>query len=266
MTKPIVGIDVEDLRKPPKEGLRAASEAGFRAVELAAISGDVAPQNLSGSGRRHVIRLCEGLGLNLSALTADFPGLRFTDPRSVDERVQRTCEVLELAADLRVPVVAAAAGAITHPQTGEALPSALEALARIGEFADSRGVLFAVRPSQDSGDRVAAVLAALRCPSIRVGLDPAALVASGVDPMALLRCVPRQVALLHARDGTAGSAETSGRETRLGEGDVDWMGVLTLLDAAEYRGSYILRRTEAVDPMADLNHGREVIERLLSYT
>ena len=44
----------------------------------------------------------------------------------------------------------------------------------------SRGVIYAMRPSRDFGDRLVGVLDALRCPSIHVGLDPAAMVMSGV--------------------------------------------------------------------------------------
>lgn len=263
MTIPIIGIDVDDLHREPKDGLRAAADLGFRAVELATVTGDVAPEALAKSGRRHLSRYIEGLGLTLSALTADLPGLRFTDPGSVDERVMRTCAVLELAADLGVPVVTAAAGALTHPETDEASSGAVEALMRIGEVADARGVVFALRPSHDSPEGVADVLGRIACPSLRLGLDPASMVMAGVDPLAILRRLPDQIALCHARDATGGRGDQAGRETVLGDGEVDWVGVLAYLDAVEYRGPYILRRTESRDSQDDLERGRGVLKRWL---
>ncbi|GAG18117.1 unnamed protein product, partial [marine sediment metagenome] len=236
MSKPDIGVDVDDFRLPTKESLRKAADLAFRTVELATVAGDVAPSNLSSSGRRHLFRYVDGLGLRLAALVGDMPRLRLTDAHTVDERVERTCRILDLAADLNVPLVTASTGALTHPETGEPSVEAVSALRRIGEYADLRGIAYALRPSYDSGERIVRVLDELRCPSIRVCLDPAAMVMTGANPLSRIEQFVEQVALLHARDSTAGLAERTGHETRLGEGEVDLVGVLAVLDAAEYRG------------------------------
>ncbi len=263
MAGSVIGVDLDDLRLPTKDALRRAAELEFRAVEFATVAGDLAPSRLSSSGRRHLMRLVSGLGLKTAALVADVPGLRLTDPRTADERVARTCEVIELAADLKVPVVTASVGALTHPESGELSPLAAEALRRIGEFADSRGVIYAMRPSRDSGDRLAAVLDALRCPSIHVGLDPAAMVMSGVSPLASIERFAEQISLFHARDASAGLVDRPGCETRLGEGEVDLVGVLSALESAEYAGAYIVRRMDSNTPVADIEAGRDVLARHL---
>src|ERR1700752_3198759 len=104
MTLERLGVDLQDLRLPVKDGIRAASELGFQDVELAAATGEITPAELSASGRRHVQRLVSGAGLGIAALTADIPGTRLTDPRTVDERVSRTCQIIDLARDLGVTV------------------------------------------------------------------------------------------------------------------------------------------------------------------
>lgn len=263
MSVPEIGVDVDDLRLHPKDGLRKASELGFRAVELATVAGDLEPSSLSASGRRHLARHADGLGLRLAALIADMPGLRLTDPRTVDERVERTCRVIQLARDLRVPVVSASASALTNPQTAEPSPPAIAALERIGEFADLHGIVYALRPAHDDGERLAGVLRELGCPSIQICLDPAAMVMVGANPLSVIQKLPEQIALAYARDGTAGLTDRAGRETRLGEGEVDLPSVLALLDAAEYAGPYILRRTDSANPASDLTSARDVLERLL---
>jgi len=265
MSVPEIGVDVDDLRLQPKDGLRKASELGFRAIELATVSGDLEPSSLSASGRRHLARHADGLGLRMAALTADMPRLRLTDPRTVDERVERTCRVIQLARDLRVPVVSASASALTDPQTAEPSPAAVAALERIGEFADSLGIVYALRPAHDDGARLAGLLGELGCPSIRICLDPAAMVMVGVNPLSVIQRLPGQIALAHARDGTAGLADRAGRETPLGEGEVDLPGVLALLDAAEYAGPYILRRTDSPNPVSDLTSAHNVLKRLLPH-
>jgi sugar phosphate isomerase/epimerase len=234
----------------------------FRAIELAA-AGELAPSNLSATGRRHLSRFVNGLGLDLVSLTADLPGLRLSDPRTVDERVARTEQALELAAELKVPVVTAAVGALTHPETGEPSPAAIEALGQIGEYGDRRGTIYALRPTRETGQRLVRVLDALSCPSIGVCLDPAAAVMCGANPIAEIEAWAAQVALFHARDGTAGLGERHGSETRLGEGEVDLVGVLEVLEAVDYHRPYILRQHDSATPAADLQHAREWLRRSL---
>lgn len=263
MSEPRIGVDVDDFRLRPREALRRAADLDFHVVELATVAGDLAPWNLSSSGQRHLLRYVDGLGLHMAALVADLPGLRLTDPRTVDERVERTCRILQLATDLKVPVVTASAGMLTHPDTGEPSEAAIEALKRIGEYADLRGITYSLRPSGDSGERIVRVLDELSCPSIGICLDPAATVMNGVNPLTVIERSPDQIRLMHARDATAGLSERAGHETRFGEGEVDLIGVLAALEAADYAGPYILRRTDSQTPLADIQDARDVLTRLL---
>ena len=259
MHRPDIGVDVGDFRLAPKDALRQASDLSFQAIELPTVTGDVAPRNLSSSGRRHLSRLVSGLGLRFAALRSDIPGTRLTDPGTVDERVARTCEVIDLAKDLGVSVVTASTGALTHPETGDPSSHAMGALRSIGEFAEMRGVSYAIRPTRDAGDRLARVLDELACPAISVCLDPAELAMNGANPMSGIERYVEQVKLLHVRDGTVGRADGAGRETALGEGEVDMLGLLAVMSAAEYAGPYILRRTDSQNPIADIERARGIL-------
>lgn len=259
MQRPDIGVDVGDFRLPTKDALRQAADLSFHAIEMPTVAGDVAPRNLSSSGRRHLSRLVGGFGLRLSALRSDITGTRLTDPGTVDERVERTCEVIDLAKDLGVGIVTASTGALTHPDTGDPSPHAIDALRRIGEFAEVRGVSYAIRPSRDSGDRIVRVLDELACPAISVCLDPAELAMSGANPLAGIERYIEQISLMHARDATTGRADCAGRETPLGEGEVNLLGLLAVLSAAEYAGPYILRRADSQDPVADIQRAREIL-------
>ena len=269
MTRLEVGVDIDDFRLGTKEGLRRAADLHFRVIEMATVEGELAPNQLSSSGRRHLARFVKGQGLRLGALVADIPGLHLGDSRTVDERVERTLEIIDLAKDMDVPVVTSATGALTQSEEGTPLPCALEALGRIGEFADSRGIRYAIRPSLDSGDRVADVLGALGCPSIWLGLDPAAMVMTGANPLASIERLMDRITLLHARDATAGCMSRTndyarpGHETRLGEGEVDLLGLFAALRDSDYRGACILRRTDSKTPTEDLQAARSTIQRFL---
>jgi sugar phosphate isomerase/epimerase len=263
MTSPRLGLNIDDLRMAAKDAISTAAELRFRDIEIGAAAGEITPDQLSDSGRRHFRRYVQGFGLDLACLAADVAGTRLTDPRTVDERVQRTCRVIEFAKDLGVPIVTASVGALTHPETGEPSALAIEALTRIGEVADARGVVYAIRPSYDSGDRLLSILNALRCPAIRLGLDPAAMVMTGASPLAAIERLAGHIGLFHVRDATAGLAERPGKETRLGEGDIDLVGLAELLDAAAYRGPHIIRRTDTATPLADIRHARDYLDREL---
>ena len=257
-----IGVDVDDFKMSTKNALKRAAALNLRAVELSTVAGEVAPENLTPSGRRHLLRLVDSLGLRLVSLVADIPGLRLTDPRTAEERVERTRRVVELAADLQVPVVTASLGAITHPETGEPSPLAIEALRRIGEYAESRGAKYAIRPSLDAGERLVRVLKEVGCPAIGVGFDPAAMVMRGANPLADIDRFIGQIALVHARDGTVGEAERAGQEARFGEGEVDWVGILETLGTAEYRGAYVIRRTDSANPIDDIEKARDLLARM----
>jgi len=259
-----IGVDVDDLHLPVKDAIRKAAELKFSAVEIPALMGETSPHNLSSSGRRHLSRYVEGFGLKLAALAADMPTLRLTDPGAVDERIARTCAIIELAKDLNVAVVTASVGALTHPESGAPSPPAMDALRRIGEYADARGTVYAIRPSHDPGDRVVRVLDELCCPSIRIGLDPAAMVMSGVNPFYAAERLAGRIALLHARDASAGLTDRRGRETRLGEGEVDFVGILSVLEATGFRGPFVVRRTDSPRPIPDLQAAREALANMLT--
>lgn len=264
-----IGIDIGDLKAPAKRALSLASELRFRNVELPAGVGDLTPEQLSDSGRRHLRRYLEGLGLSASALTGDMPGLSFAASSSMDERIARTIRVLDLARDLGVACVTSAGGAVADAKSGEPLAGAVEALRSIGEAADVRGVRFALRPTHDGGEGVTRVLERVACPSLSVCLDPGAMVMRGQNPLERIEHFAEKISLFHARDAAAGSVDPGsgevhlGHEAAIGEGDVDFVGLLATLSAADYGGALILRRTQSVSPAEDLSYSRDRLQQLL---
>ncbi len=261
---PPIGVNIDDLRIAPRQAFCKASEMHFRTIEFGVGEGDLSPKNLTGSGRRHVSRFVEGLGLSIASLVADLPGMRLTDPLSVDGRVICTQDIIELASDLHVGVVTTSLGAVAHPETGEPAPLAVQVLRALGEHADARGVLLAVRPTSDNAERTASLLAEVACPAVVVGLDPAAQVMAGHNPLALIDLGGGRIPIMHVRDGVVGDSERGGHETRLGDGDVDMIGVLAALQGADFRGPYIVRRCQSSTPVEDLQVGHDRLKQLLS--
>jgi len=247
-----VGVDLQDLGLPPKAGLRRASAMGFRAVQFPAVTGELSARFLSMSGRRHLKRFAAGLGLDVAALVADFPSMRLTQPNSIDQRVNQTIDVIEMAANMAVPVVVTSLGAVTDAESGAVAPVAAEALGRLAEASDARNVTLALRPAYDTGGRLVSVLNEIACLAVGVCLDPAETVMCGCHPLDRFDDWATRVALVYVRDATAGEPGRAGRETSLGEGEVDLRGMLAALRDCEYRGDFILRREEATSPATQL--------------
>jgi L-ribulose-5-phosphate 3-epimerase len=263
MNRSRIGINIHDLRIPAREGLAQAARMDFRTVELPALEGETAPENLSSSGRRHLSRLARDYGLALAALDADFGARALADPARVDAAVHRTSQVLVLARELGIPLVVGGVGRIEESADRDTRQQVIEALRVIGEQADRIGPCYAITTSYASPQTLRSVLDEVACPSIRVCLDPGALVMAGHEPIAATELLADQILLSHARDGLAGTAERLGRETPLGSGYVNLAAYLATLAEAGYAGPQILRRTDSDRPAEDLAAAQKLLEAQL---
>lgn len=258
-----IGADTDDFRLPVKTGLQRAAELGFGSVEIGTTAGDVHPRRLTGTGRRHLARIVRGFGLDLAALSSDSVQARRPDAITLDAHVDHARAVLEMAADVGAPVVTARLGPLIDPRCGKPVEQAVGMLEFLGEQADRFGTLLAVRVGDDDPIRLAALLHDLNCPSLRVCLDPAALLAAGCDLGEAVERLSGHLALSHARDARLIGGAGRIMETVLGRGDVDFSSYLASLASCEYAGPHIIRRTESLNPIAELREARDYLESSL---
>lgn len=262
MQRNLIGLATDDLRLPVKAGLRQALDLGFGAVEIGAASDEVNPRTLSASGRRHLGLHVRNLGLALAALGADPANARRLDEGNIDERAARARAVLEMAGDAGAPAVTLALGPLIDPATGQPFGPVREILDFLADRADRVGVTLALRSAGDDPRQVAKLLSAIACPALRICVDPASLVIAGHDPAETVVALAGHVGLSHAHDASRAAALGGGQETVLGRGEVDFAGYLRALDEAGYAGPHIVRRTDSVNPVADLAASKEFVESL----
>ncbi len=263
MQRPRLGLATEDLGLAPKAGLQSAARLGYRAVELAATHGDVDPANLSQSGARHLRRYVDGLGLELAALGGQLGASGFSDPATVDARIDRTRQILELAARLRVPVVTTSLGAVPGDADNRGRQRIVEALGALAEHADRTSTFLALGTGETAPADLRALLDEIGCPLVRVCYDPDGLLIHGHDALAGVRELGEHIIASHLRDATPGGPAAAGREVRMGTGQLDLLGYLAALEGGQYSGLQIVRRTDAVDPLADIAAARDYLEKLL---
>ena len=253
----------DDFRAGPKEGIQRAASLGYDAVELDATVGDVDLANLSRTGARHLRRLVDGLGLELAVLGGRLGGAGLGDSARVERCIEKTAQILELAATLRVPVVTTHLGLVPGDPKDLQRESIVQAVRHLGERADATGTLLAVQTAENSPTVLRALLDEIDCPMVRVCYDPGWQLAHGRDPIAGIGELSDAIVSSYLRDVTAGTADAAGREVRMGSGQVDFLKVLAALEQGQTPASRIVRCTAAANPKDDLALAKEHLDSLL---
>jgi L-ribulose-5-phosphate 3-epimerase len=257
---PRVGVVLDSFGRPVRDSLQSASRLGLHQLELPAVSGEINPDVLSHTGRRHLLHYVKGLGLDLSALGGDLGGGRFSDSAHVEERLNQTRKIIEMAADLRVPIMTTHLGRV---DADSARRGDLTAVVReLADTADRTGTFVAFETGSADPGILASLLKQADCDWLGVCYDPASLLIDGYDPLAGVEPVAGRILIARARDAVGGSERRPGHETPLGYGQVDFAGYLAALDQAGYRNAAFIRRTGSEHPLDDIADARRRLESL----
>ena len=259
MSAPGVGVVLDSFRQPVKAALQSAARLQFREIEMPAVR-EVEPAQLSRSGRRELAHYVRGLGLQLSALAADLGGTRFGQGAGMEERLDRTRQIIQLAAELQVPVVTAHLGRVLQ---GAAAGQLAEAVKGLADVADQTGTVVAVESGGGEPAALAELVRAVDCPLVGVCYDPASQLIEGADPLAGIESLADAIRVAHIRDAVAGSATRPGHETPIGRGQIDFAEYLAALGQAGYNRTAFLRRTGAEHPLEELAEAKTQLERMI---
>jgi sugar phosphate isomerase/epimerase len=208
------------------------------------------PGELSGSGRQEVKDYVNSFDLQIAALCGE-EGV-FTDPDTVEQRVERARKLVNLALDLGCPIVTSPIGALADDETDGSWKTAAEALNELGLYATNLDIRWAI----DAGDRDPKVLKRfldrLKTEGIAVNYDPASLIMNGFDHVAAVTTLRSWIVHTHARDGLPAAEEKEAREVPLGEGHVDYPTYLRALSEAGYDGFLTVKRETSDDPITEI--------------
>ena len=189
--------------------------------------------------------------MNICALGADLSTSGDVADGSLERKVARTLQTLELARDLAVPQVTARVGLPAVKQ--HALRDLFrEALACVAEQADRVGCHFLIETAGNSAQTLSEVLGELNCDHLKLCYDPGELMMAGLDPLAPIELLADDIMLSHIRDATIGTAQRPGQETVLGRGQLNLPAYLAQLEQAGYRGPHLIRRAHSDRPADDI--------------
>jgi sugar phosphate isomerase/epimerase len=266
MTKLKIGVRGKSLGVPLRRALEEARRLAVSGIELDAL-GDLAPRQLSQTGRRELLHLLRGHGLALSALNCP---LRhgFDVAENLQPRLEHVKEVMALSYDLGPRLVVVNAGRLPEPEQAEDPRTNLlkEALLALGQHGDRVGTTLALETGLESGATLRAFLDRLDTGSLAVSFNPANLLVHGFEVYPGAKALAGRVKYVHAKDARSSTASRSAQDVPLGHGDIDWLLFLGTLEEIEYRGWLVVEREGGASPLQDVAAGVRFLRRLVGDT
>jgi len=256
-----IGVIPDSFRLPIKEAIKKAAEIKVDGIQPYATRGELDPRNLSKTGRDDLKHFIENLGLQISALVGDFGGHGFTDPASIEERIVRTKEVVDLAVDLGVNVVTTHIGVVPEDENDSAWKTMVESLPEVATYAYDKEVFLATETGPEPAELLKKLLDRIGNPGLKANYDPANLVmVAGVDPVKGVHTLKDYIIHTHAKDGI--KLEKGWKELPLGEGGVNFPEYLKAIKEIGYTGFFTIEREVGENPIADIIHAKNFLRKL----
>ncbi|QQZ10050.1 sugar phosphate isomerase/epimerase family protein [Heyndrickxia vini] len=286
------GIIVDSLRLPLFEGLSKAKEMGADGVQIYAVDGEMAPENMLPADRKKLKNYLESLDLEIAALCGDLGGHGFQDAQMNPEKIGKSKRILDLAVELGTNIVTTHIGMIPEAEDSQIYETMQKACEELGVYAKSLGAFFAIETGPEPSKRLKTFLDSLSTNGVSVNFDPANMVmVTGDDPIEGVKCLADYIVHTHVKDGIqlkpvnprdvygylgyGGGVDhekiaemvASGqyfREVPLGQGSVDFPKYFAALKEIDYQGYLTIEREVHHNPIKDISAAIEFIKRFKS--
>ena len=129
-----IGVISDSFRLNLHDGLKKAAEVGAQGVQIYAVSGEMAPENLNAQQRRDLKNYISDLGLEVAALCGDMGGHAFTREEDNAYKVDRSCRIMDLALDLDCHVVTTHIGVVPTDPAHSRYAVMQKACRQMGEY------------------------------------------------------------------------------------------------------------------------------------
>lgn len=244
--------------RPSLPELRKLGVAG---VEIEA-TGDLAPNQLSQTGRRELKHLLRTYDLELCAIACPLRrGL--VVPENQDARVEYLRQALAMSWDLEARIVVIQPGPIVDDANDPRRQLLDEALTTLGRHADKVGAQLALETGLEAGDVLAKLLDSFASGGLAANLNPGNLLVHGHDPYTAARTLRERIVHVHAKDARVASASRAAEEVPLGHGDIDWLQMIATLEEIEYRGFVTVEQTARANSLAEAKAAVEFLKRMV---
>lgn len=279
-----IGVIVDSFRLPLREAIKKAKEVGAEGIQIYAVSGEMAPENLTPSKRKELLNYIKDNGLVVSALVGDFGGHGFAIKEDNPKRIEASKRIMDLAKDLETNVVTTHIGVIPSDPNHDRYKILQEACEQLGEYGDNVGAYFAIETGPEKTETLKKFLDSLKSRSVAVNYDPANLVmVTGDDPVKGVYTLKGYIVHTHAKDGIMKKQtdpeiiynffaeggigdlrlEDYFEEVPLGKGQVDFKAYLAALRDIGYDGFLTIEREVGENPEKDIKEAVEFLKGML---
>ncbi|GGA26333.1 sugar phosphate isomerase/epimerase family protein [Paenibacillus physcomitrellae] len=274
-----IGVIVDSFGLGIREGLIKAKEIGADGVQIWVTQGEMEPDNMNAEKRAELKRFIRELGLDISALCADFGGSGFKDPAQNGWKIEKSKRALDLALDLDCRVVTTHIGIVPEDPADPVYAILQEACNELAAYAHSLGGYFAIETGPETAERLKGFLDSLDTKGVAVNFDPANMVmVTGDDPARGVHTLKDYIVHTHVKDGvrlrevnpydvygaldhTKLDQEPGFKEVPVGEGGVDFDAYFQALQDIGYGGYLTVEREVGDTPEADIKQAVDFIKR-----
>ena len=274
-----IGVMLESFRLPTPVALKKAKEIGATGIQMYAVDGEHAPEQLTGGKRRELLDMVKSEGLVFSALCGDL-GKGFHNAELNPGLIERSMRILDLAKDLETDIVTTHIGVVPADPGHDRYKIMQEACFKLAEYADSLNAHFAIETGPEESATLKQFLDGLHSTGVAVNLDPADLImVTGDDPVQAVHNLKDYIVHTHAKDGVRNYyrdpeevyglveaemlASPSFAELPLGQGGVDFGNYLKALDEIGYHGFLTIEREVGDDPEKDIRLAVDFLNGLM---
>ncbi|MEW4368295.1 sugar phosphate isomerase/epimerase family protein [Paenibacillus kandeliae] len=277
-----IGVIADAFKLELRENLLKSVEVGADGVQIWATEGVMDPDNLGIDRRRDLKEYLQGLGLEVSALCADFGGHGFRREEDNLWKVEKSKKIMTLALELGTPIVTTHIGIIPEDTSHPEYAIMQRACNELASFASSMEGYFAIETGPEPAARLKQFLDSLDNKGVAVNFDPANMVmVTGDDPVQGVYTLRDYIVHTHVKDGVR-TAEVNPhdvygdlsheqiaafedgsvgfKEVALGEGSVDFKAYFAALQDIGYTGYLTIEREVGNQPEQDIRKAVEFIK------
>ena len=280
-----IGVLSESFKLPIDEVIKKSVELGLDGIQGYSASGELSPQQLTAADRKHILKNMYDNNLVFSALCGDLGGHGFQLADENEDKIARSCEIVDLAADLEAPVVTTHIGVVPNNPISETYNIMQRACYQLGNYAKSRGVVFGIETGPETPNNLRIFLDSIGSQGLGVNYDPANLImVQNLDPVKGVYTLSDYIVHTHAKDGVhlkdcnpveVYDAFARGgidgfdfgvlfNETPIGEGAVDWLAYIKALRNIKYNGFLTIEREVGANPVDDIAAAAAYLQNLLA--
>lgn len=267
-----IGIIADWLRLPFRESMEKCAQLGADGVQLYAVEGEMAPENMTAASIAEKNEIIRSNGLVVSALCGDLGGHGFAVAADNPAKIEKSKRIVDLALEMGTNIVTTHIG-VVPAEKNDTYKVMQQACHELAEYADGCGAHFAIETGPEPAARLRAFLDELGSRGVAVNLDPANLVmVTDDDPVQAVYTLKDYIVHTHAKDGVLIKKtdpkviydffaeggigdlrlEEYFKEMPLGQGRVDFDGYLKALSDIGYHGFLTIEREVKEDPAADI--------------